>query len=340
MKPALIALLALLPLAHAKETQSLSKAAAEMTDAANAFLESLDETQAKKARYPFKDDERENWGFVPKTRNGLPLGEMKPEQRELAQKLLASALSEAGLAKVATIRVLESWLREIEKKPDYRNPENYFTTIFGEPSATGTWGWRYEGHHAAINFTVAEGREITVTPTFLGTNPGEVREGHLKGTRALAREEDLGRALATLLKEAGKPVVYTEKPPGEILTAADRQIKQLDPVGVPASEMDDAQQKALFALVEEYANRFRSEVAAKDLANFKADLANVRFAWAGGLKLGEPYYYRVQGKSFLIEACNIQNNANHVHTVWRNAESDFGRDALGAHMKSDHKTDQ
>jgi hypothetical protein len=335
-KPIFALLFALSPFLHAKETAPLAIASTEMADAAKAFLASLDEAQAKKAHYDFKDDERENWGFVPKTRNGIPFGELKPEQLALARKLLETSVSQAGLTKIDAIRTLEGWLREIEQKPDFRNPENYFTTIFGEPSATGTWGWRYEGHHTAFNFTITDGKAIAVTPTFLGTNPGDVKEGRLKGLRALAKEEDLGRSLAVSLSEAGKPVVYTEKPPGEILTAADRQIKQLDPVGIPGAEMTDAQKDNLLALISEYANRFRSEIATQDIAQAKAELSTLQFAWAGSLKLGEAYYYRIQGKSFLIEACNIQNDANHVHTVWRDREGDFGRDALGDHMR-DHK---
>lgn len=335
MKSFFAALLALTSVLHAKEAPSLKPATAEMADAAKAFLASLDEAQTKKAHYDFKNDERENWGFVPKSRNGIPLGDLKPEQRELARRLLETGMSQAGLTKIDAIMTLEGWLREIEQKPDYRNPENYFTTIFGDPSPEGTWGWRYEGHHTALNFTIVKGEQIAVTPTFLGTNPGDVKEGRLKGLRALAREEDLGRALATTLHEAGKPVIYTEKPPSEILTGADRKIKQLDLVGVPASEMTDIQKEGLITLISEYANRFRREVANKDIGKARANLDNLRFAWAGSLKPGEAYYYRIQGKSFLIEACNIQNDANHVHTVWRDLEGDFARDTLADHMK-DH----
>jgi hypothetical protein len=343
MKPVLISLFALTALfpASAKEpvktTTELSKASAEMAEAANAFLKSLDEAQSKKARYPFENEERENWGFVPRSRNGIPIADLSPEQRKLARNLLESGMSADGLTKIDAVITLEGWLREIEKRPDFRNPENYFTTIFGEPSATGTWGWRFEGHHAAMNFTLVEGKNISVTPTFLGTNPSEVREGPLKGLRALAKEEDLGRALATALKDAGKPVLFSENPPNEILTAADRQIQQLEPVGVTGSEMTAAQKEGLITLISEYANRFRKEVADEDIAQAKAEIDTLHFGWAGSLTKGEAYYYRIQGKSFLIEAANIQNNANHVHTVWRDAANDFGRDALADHMKGhDH----
>lgn len=319
-------------------TAALQKVSAEMADAANAFLKSLDEEQTKKARYPFEDKERDNWNFVPTTRNGLPIKEMKPEQRDLARKLLETGMSASALVKIDTIMALEKLLGEIENRPDHRDPEKYFTTIFGEPSAAGTWGWRFEGHHTAVNFTLVGGKVISATPSFLAANRAETREGRMKGTRPLAREEDLARALATLLQEAGKPVVYTEQPPAEILTGNERKARQLDPVGLLSTEMTDKQKEGLLTLISEYATRHRKEIADKDMAKIKADFDNVRFGWAGGLKKGDAYYYRVQGKTFLIEACNIQNDANHIHTVWRDLEGDFGRDALGNHMKG-HKDD-
>ena len=317
---------------------AMPKISIEMADAANAFLKSLDEAQSKKARYPFDDKERDNWNFVPIARNGLPIKEMKPEQRELARKLLETGMSDSALVKIDTIMALEKLLGELENRPDHRDPEKYFTTIFGEPSARGSWGWRFEGHHVAVNFTLVGGKVISATPSFLAANRAETREGRMKGTRPLAREEDLARTLATLLKESGKEVVYTEKPPAEILTTNERKARQLEPVGILSTELTEKQKEGLLTLISEYATRHRREIAEKDMEKIKADFGNVRFAWAGGLKKGDAYYYRVQGKTFLIEACNIQNDANHIHTVWRDLEGDFGRDALGEHMKG-HKDD-
>ena len=336
MKPILAVLLALTAFAGAKEASSATAVVSEMADAANAFLKSLDEEQAKQACFPFEGDERDHWIFVPSERKGLAYKVMKPEQRVLARKLLESGMGEAGLVKIDTINALEKLLGELEQKPEYRDPERYFTTIFGDPSPTGTWGWRYEGHHTAVNFTIVNGKTISATPIFFGSNRAETTEGRLKGTRPLGKEEDLARVVAKSLKDAGKAVVYSEAPPKEILTSNERKIKQLDPVGVPASEMTDAQKEQLLALVSEYANRHRSYIAEVYIKKVKADMANVRFGWAGGLEKGQAYYYRVQGTDFLIEACNIQNDANHMHTVWRDCEGDFGRDALAEHMKADH----
>ncbi len=337
----LLGLLAAAPLSAKEpvktETADLQGVTAEMAAAANAFLASLDETQAKKARFPFDGGQRENWGFVPRERKGLPLQDLDEKQTALVRTLLKTILSDSGLKKVDTIMALEAFLGETENRPDYRNHKAYFTSVFGEPSATGTWSLRYEGHHLSLNYTVIDGKTVAVTPSFFATNPGEVMIEHkMKGTRALAAEEDLARALALTLKEAGKEVVFSEKPPGEIITGEDRAVKQLEPVGVKASEMTPAQQQALMEIITEYASRNRKELEETELAKIKADLENLRFGWAGGLERGEPLYYRIQGTTFLVEVANVQNNGNHVHAVWRDSANDFGKDVLGGHIKGEH----
>ncbi|MDP4847035.1 MAG: DUF3500 domain-containing protein [Akkermansiaceae bacterium] len=332
----LLGLLSILPVC-AQQPADLEKVAAEMADAANAFLTSLDEDEAKKARFPFTPDERENWNFVPTKRNGIPLEELTEEQTDLARKLLKTALSDPGLTKVDAIIALEAFLGEIEKRPELRNPKAYFTSIFGEPSATGTWGWRFEGHHLSLNYTIVDGKPASLTPSFFAANPAEVTAEHaMKGTRPLAAEEDLARALAATLAESGKAVVFTEKPPKDILSGSSRKIEQLDPVGVPATEMIAAQQQALLTLIAEYADRHRKELSDATMEEIKADLENLRFAWAGSLERGKPFYYRIQSTTFLVEVANVQNNGNHIHAVWRDTENDFGNDILSDHIHKDH----
>ena len=321
----------------AKKSADLTGVTTEMATAANAFLSALDEAQAKKACFTFAADQRENWGFVPRDRKGLALEELDEKQTALVRALLKTALSDPGLEKVDTIMALEAFLGEIEKRPDFRNPKAYFTSVFGDPKPGGTWAWRFEGHHLSLNYTVIEGKAVSVTPSFFAANPGEVTIEHrMKGTRPFHAEEDLARALATTLVECGKAVVYSEKPPAEILTAEDRAVKQLEPVGMKATDMTAAQQQALKELIAVYANRHRKELAEADIAKISADMENLRFGWAGGLKRGEPYYYRIQGTTFLVEVANVQNNGNHIHAVWRDSANDFGRDLLGDHVGEDH----
>ena len=335
MKKLLISLVLAMPLC-AKELPT----AAITATAAASFLATLDPAQKAKANLPFDGDERENFHFTPRDRAGLPLKEMTDAQREAAMKLLDSALSEKGKLKVTQIMTLEGLLAEMEKDPVKRDPGKYGLIVFGTPGDPKGWGWRFEGHHLSFSITLV-GDKTSVTPTFLGSNPGEVREGRLKGLRVLAAEEDLARTLVSALVAGGKPeVVFSEKPPGEIITAENRTATALDPVGVLASEMTETQRTALLTLIAEYTGRYRSEVAATDMAKIKAAGAEkIRFGWAGGTKPGEAYYYRIQGPTFLMEACNVQNNANHVHAAWRDFNGDFGRDLLREHYTGDLPTE-
>jgi len=332
MKKLLIFLFFTLPLCGKEPLSSAMSA----TAAAN-FVATLDSAQKTKAMLPFDGEERENFHFTPRDRAGLPLKEMTDAQRAAAMKLLDSALSEKGKLKLTQIMTLEGVLAEIEKDSVKRDPGKYGVIIFGTPGHPKGWGWRFEGHHLSFNITWVGGKS-SVTPSFLGSNPGEVRAGNHKGLRVLAAEEDLARTLvATLLAAGESEVIFGDKPPGEIITAENRTATALEPVGILAADMTDAQRTALLTLIAEYTGRYRSEIAATDMDKIKADgVDKVRFGWAGGTKPGEAYYYRIQGPSFIMEACNVQNEANHVHAAWRSFTGDFGRDILREHFSGDH----
>jgi len=159
-----------------------------MTQAAQHFLASLTPEQRTQATFAFQEDERLNWHYIPKERKGLPLLEMTMPQKALAHALLSAGLSQQGYIKAVTIMSLDDILRIMENDDgNRRNPEKYYFTVFGEPSDTGTWGFRVEGHHLSQNFTVVNGK-VADTPSFFGANPAEVREGPRKGLRTLAAE--------------------------------------------------------------------------------------------------------------------------------------------------------
>lgn len=306
---------------------------------ANNFLASLTPEQAAKAKFEFNDDERFNWHFIPKERKGLPFKEMKPFQRELAHATMAAALSQRGMIKATSIMSLEQVLAELEKGGRIqRDPELYFFTIFGQPSTTSTWGWRIEGHHLAVNVTFDKGQIIASTPTFMGANPAEVKEGPRKGLRVLAREEDLARQLLESLDPAQKKTAIIEtKAPDDIITAASRKAEIGAPVGLAASKLNQKQKDTLISLLEEYAGRMAPDTAMTTMNDVRRNgIEKITFAWAGGEKRGEKHYYRVQGPTFLIEYDNTQNDANHIHSVWRDLKNDFGVDILRQHYKTDH----
>jgi hypothetical protein len=86
--------------------------------------------------------------------------------------------------------------------------------------------------------------------------------------------------------------------------------------------------------VAAYVERVRPEMSKADMEKIdKAGWDKVQFAWAGGTEKGQPHYYRVQGPTFLLEYDNTQNDANHVHAVWRDFDNDFGEDLLRQHYR-------
>ena len=315
------------------------EASAEMAAAANNLLVTLTPEQKKQASFEFADDERKNWHFIPRPRKGLPLKEMTYEQRLLAQALLASGLSNGGYAKAVSIMSLESVLAILEKDKvggAVRDPENYFVSIFGTPGAA-PWGWRLEGHHLSLNFAIAGDAAPAMTPSFFGTNPGEVKAGPRAGTRILGTEEELGRTLVkSLTEEQRKVAIILPEAPKEILNDPKR-VDPTKPEGLAQSKFTPEQTATLVKLIKEYLFRCRPDVAAADWAKVeKAGLDKLHFTWAGGLDRGQPHYYRVQGGHFALEYDNTQDDANHVHSIWRDFDHDFGVDLLKAHYDAAH----
>ncbi|MGA3203955.1 MAG: DUF3500 domain-containing protein [Bryobacteraceae bacterium] len=310
-----------------------------MSDAAKAFLAALPPDLKARATFSFDDEERYNWHFIPRVRKGVAFREMAPGPRQLAHALLAAGLSQQGVIKADTVMSLDQVLKEIEVNPvNERDPEKYYFSIFGEPSETGTWGYRVEGHHLALNFTIVNGH-VASTPSFFGANPAEVRGTSRNGLRTLKREEDLARDLVKGLTEAQRTIAIVDKEAyKDIITMASRKAAiEGKPSGLPFAKLTPKQREILESLVAEYANDFPPTIAEARMDQFKKSESGLYFAWAGGIEKGQPHYYRVQTPTFLIEYDDTQNEANHIHSVWRDYDGDFGTDLLGEHYQTSHK---
>ncbi len=316
-----------------------------MAQAATHLLNSLTDEQKAKAVVKLTkgdDPELSFWHYVPtenllttakRGRLGLTISEMTAPQRHLMHALLNSALSQRGYSKAVNIMSLDDILRIQEKDTTgRRNSDKYFLTLFGEPSETEPWGMRFEGHHISLHFTVVKG-QVSGSPTFMGTNPAEVREGPRKGLRVLGIEEEMGRDLyKSMTPEQKKVALVAEKAYNDILTEASRKAAlKGQPSGLPVSKLNAKQKAMLQTLLEEYANNLPEDLAALRLQQIKTAGNNLHFAWAGESERGQPHYYRVQGEAFLVEYDNVQNGANHVHSVWRDMKGDFGEDLLAKH---------
>ena len=310
-----------------------------MSDAAHAYLNSLTPELRTRAVIPFASDERQNWHYIPlDNRKGVALREMTSAQKHLAEALLSAGLSQQGVIRAHTIMSLEDVLKAAEKgKGPERDPEKYFLTIFGDPSEQGTWGYRFEGHHVSLNFTVTNGHVVS-SPSFFGANPETVKEGPRAGLRALAREEDLGRALIKALTDEQRAIAIVDKAGyKEILTSDTRKAALSgQPNGLPFAKFTAKQKQLLTELVTDYASNFPPPVAEARLDQFSRTQDKLFFAWSGGIEPGQPHYYRIQTPAILIEFDDTQDNANHIHSVWRDFNGDFGLDLLAQHYQTSH----
>jgi hypothetical protein len=309
-----------------------------MTTAAEQFLDTLQPAQKAKATFPFDSKERTRWFFTPQqnaerqaTRKGLPLADMTEKQKKAALALVAAGTSASGDRQALTIMSLEAILHDLEKGGAMvRNPQWYFFSVFGTPAKTGRWGWRVEGHHLSLNFTIDGGQVVAATPAFFGANPANVMSGPRKGLRTLPRAEDLALDLFKSLDPDQRKVAYRAKNFGEAKETSTRPVEVGAPEGLAAAKMTETQRGVLMKLVASYAQRMAPDIGAEQLKEVhKAGVEKIHFAYAGGTKQGQPHTYRVQGPTFVIEFLNTQtdgsgNPANHIHSVWRNMAGDFG----------------
>lgn len=333
-----------------------------MAITASRFAESLTPAQRANTVFAMDSPERVRWHYFPERgfaqehggdRRGIMFKEMDPKQRHLAYALLSTGLSHVGFVKATTIMSIEEVVKVIEADTTgNRDAERFHFTIFGKPADTGVWGWRVEGHHVALNFVIREGKTVSSSPLFFGSNPHEVAVEPHKGMRALGPEEDLARSLVQSLNSGQrKRAVYDEFAPFDIMTMAMVRARlEKNPVGVPASQLTKAQREQLMALIAEYANNVTGPLAERRMEQArKAPLDQLYFAWAGETEriqvrqpeIGKPttgnrsrqgIYYRVQSPSFLIEYNNTQNYSNHSHSVWRDWDGDFGLDVMAVHQ--------
>ncbi|MBM3949139.1 MAG: DUF3500 domain-containing protein [SAR202 cluster bacterium] len=328
----------------------LPHVARQMGEACARFLDSLSAGQRKRATFPIDHYERFIWHYAPIPSRGLPLGDMDARQKGLAYALVASAMSPIGAEKTRAIIELETILGELERKAGTvvfpRDPGLYFLRVFGDPNAKALWGWSLNGHHAYLSFTVVDGALIASMPNFLGSNPAEVPSGPRKGHRILMHTEEMAAELFKSLDKGQRAkALLSEVAPLDIITTNSPKIVDgpgsiLPPDGLPVGKMSKSQQAALERLLGEYVGRLRDELAQPIWKNLKEDgFERLTFSWAGGTEKGEGKYFRIHRMkpgSFLVEQDNVQNGANHIHSVLRDFDEDYGTDLLRLHYEGAH----
>ncbi|MEO1011425.1 MAG: DUF3500 domain-containing protein [Bacteroidota bacterium] len=307
-------------------------------EAASDFLKSLNTEQLAKAQLTLENPLRENWHFFPWTmfqREGVPLSELNSTQKTLLHRLLKQHLSVSGYEKTLKIMALEDVLLEMGSNPEMRDSEKYYITFYGDPEKDAIWSWSFEGHHISLNFAVTE-NVVSFAPRFLGASPAIIPQGKKKGERTLEKEQDLALELINAMSPSqSEKAIFRETAFDDIISFTASKVEPMKTVGIPMAQLEVPQQELLLGLIYEYISVMPDDLAQKRMDKLKAEKPeDIHFGWAGATALGKPHYYRIQGKSFLIEFDNTQNNANHIHSVWRDFNGDFGRDLIREHYNN------
>lgn len=307
-------------------------AAQRIAEAANRLLGLLDDGQRRQVLIAFESDNRLDWHYIPRSRSGLTLGEMKPDQAQAARALFATVLNEEGLKLLDGVRLVEGVLRE--QQGSFRDPGRYYVSLFGSPGRF-PWGWRFEGHHLSLNVALPDAGHVSVTPFFAGAHPATVHGGPNKGFRLLGASEDLARQIVNGLSPSQRrTAIIADRSFGDIVASPRREKDLGQPRGLELAAMDGPSRRLVEALMDRFLDTLAPDLsAAQKRRVMEQGLERFRFAWAGSLTPGEAYYFRVHGPLTLIEHDSTQDGADHVHSVWRDLAADFGHDALAEHYR-------
>ncbi len=358
-----------------------------MAERAGELLRALMESQLVAAVGDFDDvEERTRWFYTPTDHGGLALSSMSPAQQQLVFRLVASGLSRPGYVTATTIVGLDNVLDELEGwssswgRERGRDPGLYFVRVFGAPRSSGTWSWRFGGHHVSLNFTIVDGAVVSSTPSFFGADPASSPLLGPHPLRPLAGAEDYARELLAALTPDQRAVALVSPVAPCDLAGANRSYLSPGDTALPLSEVwrtrfegalaervdalqalmearvgvgpehlhavafsvpakgisvasfTSGQRDQLRRLLHVYLGRMPDALAEIEARRFDGNrIEDLSFLWAGGMKPGQPHYYRIQGSEFVVEYDNAARDANHVHTVWRELHGDFGTDALAQH---------
>ena len=313
--------------------QSVSEAdvARRMADLAGELLSSLDDGQRSLAQNPFDSADRRTWTYLPGDRPGLPIHRMDRSQSRAALRLLAAGVSVDTFARATAVMAQEDPLEVSARRTNReRTLTDYWCVVYGEPGLSEPWSWRFEGHHLSINHTVVDGVLVRPAPAFLGANPARVMRDGVVVLAPLRLEEDVAFELLAQLSpaERGRATVAAEAPE-DILTRDRPEVSGVEPEGLPVAELSGDAGDLADRLVRLYLDRLPAALADRDTDG-------IHLAWAGGDRHGQPHYYRLHGPRFLAELDNTQDDADHVHSVWRDPRADFGRDLLADHHRAHH----
>ncbi len=304
-----------------------------MLDRTKNWLAKLNAEQNEEARFAFDSRRRATWNYMTGSSfaPGVALEKMTAEQKDLALDLLATGLSRSGLETAMNIMLQQDILRDEWGKgsPD-RNRERFSLMIFGEPSETGLWGWRWEGHHLTITYTLKGTEVVAHTPKAFSSEPNTVPSGPHKGLVLLPENETLGRAIfRDLSNKNRRQALINEASLGNIKALPGREKQFSLREGVALGDLSQPQMDMIRRLIEVYTSDHLTPAFANEQQSRmkEQDLAAARFGWAGPNVADESFYYRLHGETFLIEFATLRNQPQHQHTIVHDLQRN-----LGAHV--------
>lgn len=320
------------PSAQAGDDSTNQKPVATTTGAvaaADAFLHTLDAKQRDKALYDFDSNKKPNWSNLPANmvpRNGMRMGDLSKEQRAKALAVVAAVLSKEGYQKVVDIMDGDQKL----VRPGGRGPafglDEYYLAVFGKPDETKPWMVQFGGHHLGLNVTVI-GKHFVVTPTHTGAQPTLFqRDG--KDVRPLGMENDTGFKLVNALDDKQRAqAILSDRPQGDLLLGPGRDGRKIEPKGIKGSGLTPDQRLMLLDVIAAWVNIAEPNSAAARMAGIKDKISDTYFAWNGPTEKGKAAYFRVHGPTVVIEYAP-QGGTDHIHTIIRNPEDDYGAELL------------
>ena len=303
------------------QPKSRDHSAEAMAQGANAFLESLDDDQRKLVSRELKHPERRKWTNLPQWESdALPLGKCNAEQVKAFCDMLANLLSESGYNKVCNIMLADDQLLGGRSRGGI-GTETFDVTLFGTPSSTKPWGLQIDGHHLGLNLSI-EGETVTNAPSFIGTQP-EIFQIAEEEYRPMADENDVAFKLVNSLSAEQKAqAVLDEKRGGLIAGPGKDEVPNLP--GIECSTFDELQEKMVLQLISQWINDLPPQLAEKRMKQIEAELDQTRFGWKGPLRNGSAITYTIQGPSLIIEYTAQDDEASHIHSIYRDPTNKYG----------------
>ena len=298
-----------------------------LAKSANTFLSSLNKELKSQAALLYNSKEKGKWTNVPPRgpQGGVRLGDLNESQIKKALDLLRTVLSEQGYNKAINIPLADDrLLRNGERRPGF-GAEDYWLAIFGKPSTKKPWGLQFDGHHIAINLAF-HGNRMSMSPTFIGTQPREFQLGDNK-IIPMALEAPSGLKLHNSLNDEQKKKATIGSKRANLIAAAGRDGFVPNQIGISCKGFNEAQRKALFDVIKVYIGDLPQPFLKKRIEELTAEIDKMSFAWWGPAKEKGDFSYRLQGPSLIIEYAGQDLGGDphdHLHSMYRDPTNEYG----------------